>query len=406
MLFRDLSSPEIPSSFKKERPSIASPGDRFLALVIDFLIMSPVVSLLGAGLLKKSKALFMLNPQSAEGLFMWVVFIVMAFFITSFLQSVFWLVWQGTPGQIFMQLRVITYPGDENKRLSYPQCFLRAVLWNLSIVMVAVPFLDVLGHPLRRALHERASDTMVVTLKNSCDPGPVAVESRFIGTWMRFFFVGLGLVAALFVIRSVDNIKRSVVAKTMAPDISCRTSAVNDLEGAKRLDTALSLFLLDQFSPECLKKEADVAIWTETDPNLQGLAYLAKSLTVEDMATQTAYVEKACEISEGEVCTLAKFLADEEAGKIGSADFVEKSLLSTQVVTMQTDLERGHYVQALKDIEEVQKEEVLRDYLDKIYVRAIWSLREDMQKASKSRVPASAEENEFIERFKDKYGVQ
>jgi len=406
MLFRDLSTPEIPSSHSKSGPAIASPGDRFLALVIDFLIFSPVVSLIGAGLLKKSKALFMLNPQSVEGFFLWMFFVALAFLFTSFLQSVFWLGWQATPGQMFMQLRVVSYPGDENKRLSYAQCFLRAVLWNISFVMIAVPFLDVLGHPLRRALHERASDTMVVTLKNSSDPGPVALESRFVGTWMRFFFVGLGLFAALFVMKSVDTLKSQLISKTTAPDISCTNTVVADLDGTKRLDVSLSLFLLDNFSAECLKKEADIAIWSGLDEGSLGLAYLAKSLTVDDLATQKQYVEKSCAESDVEVCELAKFLADEDAGKNGKVEFASSNLISTQVISLQTDIERGRYLEALKQIEAVQKEEALSESLEKIYVRAIWSLREDMKSPKKSRLPASSEAQTYIDNFKEKYGVQ
>jgi uncharacterized RDD family membrane protein YckC len=408
MLFRDLSNPEIPSSTSlKKGPAIASPGDRFLALVIDFLIFSPLVSFVGAGFLRKSKALFMLNPQSAEGLLLWIFFVAMGFMFTSFLQSLFWLAWQATPGQLFMQLKVVNHPGDEEKRLTYPQCLVRAVLWNISVLMCGVPFLDVLGHPLRRGLHERASDTMVVTLKLQADLGPVAIESRFIGTWMRFFFIGLALVGALFFVKSVDSLKKDLWAKSSASGLSCPQTELSELSGIKRIDVALSLFLLDGYSPDCLKKEADLVIWSDSNPEAVELAYVAKSLTVDDLAIQKQYVEKVCQVGEGEVCELAKFLAqtDETAGHAiefkGAKDF-----LSSQVITMQTELEVGNYLSALQQIDKIQKEGSLHAAVEKNYVRAVWSLREQLSSGKKSRVPASADSKVFIQQFKEKYGVQ
>ena len=169
MVFPDLSAPEVCQKKNvAERTAIAFIADRFLALVLDFLIMSPVVSLLLAGLMKKTKTYFLLDAQSPEGFVAGLLIFILGACIVILLQSVFMYYWQATPGQFFMQMRVISYP-HYRQRLSFSQCVLRSFCFCASFLLLAIPFLEVLSHPLRRAFHERASDTMVITLKKVCD---------------------------------------------------------------------------------------------------------------------------------------------------------------------------------------------------------------------------------------------
>lgn len=182
MLFPDLSAPKASvEQASRKKPAVAFVGDRFLALLLDFLIFSPVVSFFIAGILRQTKMYFLFNAQSVEGYVSILFMVGFGAVLTTFLHSVFLFFWQATPGQMFMQLRVYSYPVARG-RLTYPQCLLRASLWSLSCLTFGIPFMEILSHPLRRAIHERASDTLVVTLKGQGDAGPLLLEEKFIST--------------------------------------------------------------------------------------------------------------------------------------------------------------------------------------------------------------------------------
>ena len=165
MVFPDLSAPQS-QVFKHHRHAIpiAPVPDRLVALVLDFLIFSPVISLLIAGLIRQAKTHFILDAFSAEGSVAVFLVFVAVFFLTVLLQSTFLYFWQASPGQMFLQLRVVSYPHYQEK-ISINQCLIRSMLWSFGAILLAFPYLEILSHPLRRAFHERASDTMVVTLK-------------------------------------------------------------------------------------------------------------------------------------------------------------------------------------------------------------------------------------------------
>lgn len=405
MVFPDLSVPEskVQQVVDLSRPPIASVADRFLALVLDFLIFSPVISLLIAGLVRQTKTFFLVNPSSQEGSIAAGLVAVMAVFLTTVLQAVFLYYWQATAGQVFLQLRVVTYP-HKQQRLTVNQCLMRSFMWCSGFVLMGIPYLEVLSHPLRRAFHERASDTLVITLKRNPDEGPLPLESRFISSWLRMSF----LFALFFGTMGFIKTYHSLVGghfheKESNSSFVCKEIIEPGLNGAARLDAALSLFLVNEISPECLAKEADVSLWS--DPvNPQGMAYLAKYLIVDSPAEQKKYFNKICKESRSSACAMARYMREDGKG----ADLVnaDKELLTTKLLWSEEKYAKKDYAGSLKIINDLQSKPVLKAALEKRYVRSIWSMNEmeHSKDKNKGRRPASAG-NKLIDLFKEKYEV-
>lgn len=400
MLFPDLSAPRgsVEQALPK-KPKVAFVGDRFLALLLDFLIFSPVVSFFIAGLLRQTKMYFLFDTRSVEGYV--AIFFMVGFSaaLVTFLQSVFLFFWQATPGQKFMQMRVYSYP-VVRAHLTYPQCLLRASLWTLSCLSLGIPFMEILSHPLRRAIHERASDTMVATLKAQGDGGPLAIEEKFISSWLRVSFIFAAFFATIFVLREYQELQLGRYKTPVDAKMYCSEMPAEELSGTQRLDAAVSLFLLNSISSECLRKEAEASLWS--DPvNAQGMAYLAMYV-VSDPTTQKDYLSKLCNMSAEKECTIVKYLA----GEVRTLPVVDsKESWTEQVLKVEDLYTRRDFVGSLKQIEKLQKFGIFESALEKKFVRSIWALQSPT--TGKGRVPASQSESQhWLEVFKGRYDVE
>lgn len=423
MLFPDLS---VPQSHEKSNTGsqrsagwpLAFVSDRLLALVFDFLLLSPVVSLVTARLVRQKNTAMILDSQSGEGLLLaGLVFLVGAGVII-LSQAVFWYHWQATPGQYFFQLRVASYI-PEKSRLNFSQCLVRSICFVASFAMCALPFLEVLSHPFRRAFHERASDTIVITLKKVHDEGPHRLEEQFVGSWLRSIFFVFLFFISLGAIKAYKSFHSLAVSDLVDHSSQCKEVSDKIPIGEGRLDASLALFVLSEISADCLNKEADASLWEDPKSN-QDLAYLAKfiSATANSAANsrwrearelvlnkedKTQYYQKVCRDPKSTACVIGKYLfEDGEASTLKSTD---EKLLISQVLRMQDFYDNHKYVKSLEVIEKLQAHSFLRIPLEKQLVKTSWVLRESLQTQG-GRAPASADANKWLDRFKEKYGIE
>lgn len=403
MVIRDLSDDERRAQMPSRELPLAFPGDRFLAAVFDFLIFSPVVSFCVAGFLKQIKTYLLLDPQSAEAGIVWVLFMLSAVGLAVFFQAIFLYFWQATPGQRFLKMKVVSYPHPATA-LRFSQCLLRSAGWVGSVFVFGVPFLDILGHPLRRAFYERASDTLVVTEKREHDDGPLVLESRFVGSWMRMFFLMVfasGLIYALQTYHLVQ-IGRFAAATEKQKNWMC-SQVPEEVPFGDRADQAIAMFMMDQVTADCLDKEADFALWNASQGD-QAWAYLAKGVATDDQELRKQYFAKVCESGKkSETCGIADYLTHEDDGAVlrrhGLASVTSRVLLLDKVLEQKND------VAAVVLIEDLRKQAPLREALEKRYVRAVWAINENLRE-SRGRQPASSEARDIVHEFKEKYGVR
>ncbi|XGC81815.1 RDD family protein [Bdellovibrio bacteriovorus] len=399
MLFPDLSAPEIkPASSNSKKPAIVSVADRCLALLLDFLIFSPIISLFIAGMVRKTKTFFLLNSVSTEGSIGIVLILVMILALITVLQTVFLYYWQATPGQLYSQIRVVAYPGHQ-ERLTLNQCVSRSFFWCASFFGLALPFLEVLSHPLRRAFHERASDTMVVTLKREADEGPHPIESRFIGSWMRLSFLLLILFGVVGFFKSYNTLVAGGYRDSGSDSIyACAELKDATLSAEARLDSALTLYFLEAVSSECLNKEAEAVLWG-SDEKLQGLAYVAKYV-LADEENQEKYLKQICS-EESKNCALAEYLS--AGGNNKELSKADQDLLVVKFFNSEELYEQKNYNASLTVVDELQKHPHLKSALEKRFVRSVWALNETQATKASGRSPASVNKRTWLETFKERY---
>ncbi len=407
MVIRDLSAPESRSQVFREEVRIAFVSDRFIAAVLDFLIFSPVVSFCVAGFLKEIKTYLLIDPQSFEASIIWFLFLVASAGLVVFIQALFLYFWNATPGQRFMQMKVISYP-RRFEALTFAQCLLRSTLWALSFGLVAAPFLEVIGHPLRRSFHERASDTLVITLKEEQDDGPLLLERKFVGSWLRMFFLLVFLVGGLYGVKTYRMVHDGQFATTQAEDkhLLCNQIGTDSYVGAQRIDMATAMFLSDEVTADCLRKEADYALWNSLESE-KSWAYLAKAILSDDKMDQERYFTKSCEWDKKvEPCHLAKYMAQDEDQDVNVLTKAHLVSVTSRILMLNDMIEQKKYVRAIAVIKDLQHETPLHAAMEKQYVRSVWALHEESKSSGMSRRPASELNEDIIREFKEKYGVK
>lgn len=381
MVIRDLSiySDEQPA----ETHRLATVADRLLAFAIDFFLFSPVVHLLLSFLIRKIEVMRVTAPDSTELIALFFVAGVLTIAFVVSLQT-FFLVWVGaTPGKYFLKLRVIPFDLEKDA-VSWPQALLRSVLWILEVALFFVPFLEILSHKKRRALHDRASETVVVTLKAVGDSGPHQLESHFI----RQVLVVCTLVVLSWAFFGVGRAYRmSLAGSYKKAEMAENGQLCQFIEDGSlnRVDEALALFLADAVSDECVYLESDFALWT-ADNNLKAWASLAMAVVSKsDTKLSESYLQRTCELApENEACALSNYFLGKDSkknlAKLGQdSSMDEGSSLSAKVLQVMSK-ERSAHLSAMASSLQKLEHPALVPFKLKHQVKAYWA-EHDLEKA-------------------------
>lgn len=416
MVIRDLSYSDIGPSQAASRAGLRAPvqvasvTDRFLAFVLDAFIFSPVVSFLVSGLLRQLKTLLIVNSESEEVMIIWASFVMGIILFSSLLHSLFLYFWGASPGQKFMQLRVVSYPQKVHEKhpLSFAQGLLRSLGWWMGVGLGGLPFLEILGHPLRRAFHERASDTLVVSLKKEPVDIPLAVESHYIRStlWMCFgfaFLIALAIVGKTY----KTSLKAGLAGSPSVSKALCPEIPEEKYQGAQRLDLALALYFAEEVDEACVYTEAQDAVWNRKGDE-KALGQLAMSLISDDKKEAEAYRQKICgETGASAACAISRYLATDEAHRGAFLQNGPLNLVSSRLLLLQDSLQRAQYARVLQLVRDLDKEAPLRPFVEKYLVRAAWTLKETARFQPNSRNPANEKaEQQLLEEFKKRYEIE
>ena len=415
MVIRDLSFSETSPQRNYQAPAAVTPQvplapvtDRFIAFVLDFLILSPVVSFCVAGILRNLKTVLLLNAESEEAVVIWALFVVGIVGISSLIQAFFIYFWQATPGQKFLQLEVVAYPQrlSAEHKLTFAQSFLRPLGWWLGTLLMGVPFLEILGHPLRRAFHERVSDTLVISHKHDPVDVPLAVETRYISSTLWIFFgfmfvMGIALMGKAYKTALLEGL----AGKNTYSQAYCPSIPNEQYQGQKRLDLALSLYLAGEVDEACVHTEAQKAVWT-----LQGedkaLGNLAMSIISEDAKEAASYGDLACaEGEKSEACAISKYLQSKDQSRGNLLRRAGLGLVSSRLLLLQDSMATANYASAVGLIKDLENESPLQTFLNKNLVKAAWILNAEVAKKG-TRVPASSDEAQILQEFKKRYEIE
>lgn len=400
MVFPDLSAPAaVPNDNHEVAFPIAKPLDRVFAFVLDFLIFYPVLGFLLSGLTLQLKKSTLVAPQSWEGMAALALMAVAAGVLVILFQTLFLVLFRGTPGMLFMQLRVrdINY---SDRPLSFNQAFQRSFFWTVSAALLGWPFIEIFGHPLRRHFADRGSDTLVVTFKKDFDLGPTLRHWNSVQSWMRLFilmgmFLGMALYSTAY-----KTFLQNAYHKEAGEEAVAMTCLEPDKDSQFTvLDRAITLYLADNLSRECLRQEADAVLWGNSLDD-RNLAYFAKFL-VSNKDDKIKYQEKICGEENSIICGMTEYLA--AAGKSDLDLNLESELASLKYLNSEILFHKGQYVRSVKVLNELMSEKDFDKVFDRKYARAVWMLQ-GLDRVGVDRQPA-AETATILEDFKERFEI-
>lgn len=301
---------------------LASPLDRMAAFVADLIVFMPVMAV-GMAPFRRQALLAQIMNHEGEWMFALASAVGVGVLSTVLYQTAFVALWGSTPGKRMLGLKVVSIWGDERPR--WISAFIRSVTWCLEAALLGLPWLAVFGNERRRPLHDRAADTVVITLSRRRAAGPPGVPEMSLASGA--YAAVLACVAILTVtllahMKAENGSSARVIAGMEEQGLLCKAVGEAKEEwlsgvGAEhptRLAIAMALFGSEAIDESCLEEEADFAIWREQN---RSLAYLAKGLTKDpEDKMRATYFDKACAQDPiGDACKLIRFIGlNEESG--------------------------------------------------------------------------------------------
>jgi len=358
-----LPDPFFESQSQKPRKHfVAPPQDRVLAVFFDLMLLAPMCSLILGSLYQSLEERSVRQAFDADFSVLLSVTVLATCTVFLVYQICFLSILGATPGMrlVKMELRSVT-----GARLTWTQVSLRSVLWLLEVFFLAVPFLEVLGHPRRRCFHDRAAETELVTGKSVVDHGPHPLEKRFVTNTLVAFAGALLLWVVILGWKLYVNAERGFFhhAELSEQAELCAGLTENHFHPSEKssVDVAIAQFLGGLTDESCLRREADYALFSH-DRNEQAWGYLAKSYYFKlDVTKSEAYRKQVCLAApNSKPCQLVK--SDLHKGKaqswtevllqyqesFTSGDFVQAAKILQEISTLSTDFERFVQKQTIK----------------------------------------------------------
>ena len=286
------STSALSSGFSKETViGLASPKDRLAAAILDILLLLPLVRLIQAPVKREITESFLLG-----GYLPWFYqqFTIGIFFILFILYHSLMIYWKGqTLGKMFFKIQVISYNG----RLNFSNCFCRSLVTVVEFFLLGYPFIALFSHPLRRPVHDRVADSLVIGLKNSIGYPGVKEKwrSRFVGNILFVFILVFGL-----------NYKMMEDNQSVALDEEKHCQSMKQRNNSDP-ETFLQLYLGRQVSKSCLLEVARASLWKGEK---SGLAKFSLAFALGDDSQQSnQYLKSVCEgESERSLCLFSTWL--------------------------------------------------------------------------------------------------
>lgn len=280
--------------------SMASPTDRLLAGFLDLMFHVPIFTLITSLVLYRLSILRLTVATVSEKLAVvtQVVWIVVVGSVI--LQGIYLKLWGKTPGMKLLKLELRSTVGEPP---TWGQCLLRSFFWSLQLLFLGIPLLEIFSHQKRHALHDRISETEIVSEKVWGSHPPLASERASINfVFISILMLFLGWFTAFF-----SGTQQSVQDGSLATmewreqerlcsqvDETAKYAGLTLKNLEDRLDLATSLFLFEQVDEECFRNEVNLAVIKEVPTALVpvGQALLSHYATEE----KQAYLESACKM--------------------------------------------------------------------------------------------------------------
>jgi hypothetical protein len=321
MVYPDISTQYFEKN-KNDLHQEASVLQRMLSVLLDYFILSPIVSFIVVSFFSDGVRLYKQFPQSTESQLILFQMGLGFIFFTTLIQAVFMTVVAATPGQIFTKLYV-RFDTDVLQDSSWVQLFflswIRQLGFVVSLFCLGLPWISILYHKKRRAFYERMTESSVLTTVNH----PQSLlrwgesERKYVAVFVNTFL----LFSTSLLVLGFGQIYHKTLTSNLTYDkLNKEDRFCKELDGVKqenRLSVATALNLVGVLSDRCLDLEADFILWRnfsdQAQSDLKASAYFAKYLTAENDQDEQSYLSKTCQQdSDSKACVYAQgFLNDD-----------------------------------------------------------------------------------------------
>ena len=362
MVFGDLS--EISESQKRPYAPIS---DRVLSLLVDLSLFSPIFSLCLSSLLKKLQYRYYAQPDSTEFWALMGLVVLGYATLTIFFQGFLWAVFGATPGQFFFQLRVVRV--RDRKPPTLRMAWLRSFLFWFECLFFGLPLLEIFSHSERRALHDRATETEVITLKKQGIASPHPIESKVVGVFFTAclaFFMVWSWVMVSGVYRQIKN---GQYKEAQLTETETLCSEVGAREEGSRVDEALGMYLAGHLTSECLSSEVDFAFWKNETSEKAWASFASAVLNEKDKALKRSYLEQACPAEEGPTtpCALGQWWGHPHGSVPQAVNSWTQSILSLQQAAFHRDVVKWE-----KQLKNLPEDFDLPEYVQVQKIKLLW----------------------------------
>lgn len=384
MVIPDLSAPNPRES---STTRTAAPMDRFLAGLFDLLMLVPMASFVPSLHVREARIDYIQGFESNlwhQVILLWILSYIV-------IQTIFLYFAQTTPGGLIMNTRVRSLSG----RLTWNQCLLRSTFSLFSWLFMGLPFLEVVTHPVKRAWHDRVSDTIVIDLKQkSFYQGP-----GFNVQGVRFLMV-IGIFVSLVTAFSFVTAQDELIY-------------LSDSGSTESTDSIVAQALLKKDFSNEKQNEVEERIWNSGRRAEKAIAYFFKLHAEKNSDVREALVSQICQWAPsekpGSLCFLSQYSlkADDKKLQAMSQGLGEVQGLTAKVFLLKELTKNSKYTTALQVYKQIKKQASLSDSFKdslKIWdVSLFWALRENQLKAK--RVPASDDETFAIKEYIQERGL-
>lgn len=362
MVYQDLSIVQN-SQAKLNKPQQATVLQRVFSALLDYFILSPIVSFIVVSCFSDGIKLYKQFPQSSEAQFVLFQMALGFIFFLTLIQAVFITVVAATPGQIFTKLYV-RFDSEVLQDSSWIQLFFHAWFRQLGFVLslfcLGLPWISVLYHTKKRAFYERMTESTVLTTV----PHPMSLlnwgesERKYIAVFVNTFLL---FSTGLLILGFQQIYHKTLTSNLTYEKLNKENRFCKELDSVKqenRLNIATALNLVGVLPDRCLDLEADFVLWRNfSDPatsDLKASAYLAKFLTAENDDDEKKYLTETCrQDSKSVACAYAKGFSDEEVAEFRLKIEDYNSDLLNDV--LKYELTKMSDAQAVKELEDLEK---------------------------------------------------
>ncbi len=279
---------------------LASPADRIAAGILDCSVLIPLVQLVQSPIRRWifESVLFDNGAQISTYRVINLILFVAIFVIYYSLM----IYWRGqTLGKYFLKIQVISYHG----KISLAASFLRSFSLFTQFIFLAYPFLALWTHPLRRPIHDRLADTLVVS--SNSQEGLSKVTHSF-KLRLAFAFVFLLFISVGFFSKPKSDLREELDFLIAEECASFKEKTLNEM---------VELFLVKKIDSNCLEAKGKESIWLNED---SVLAHFAVALAAGNNSQKSdQYLTESCPKEEeypDEMCLFIDWLFQPSLGTV------------------------------------------------------------------------------------------